>query len=227
MRIMNIESELEDACRRVCLNAQRRVELVDAVMEIVTEALEGESEPVSKLREAFETQAVQSQFDDVGITGYQIQDGDTFRVTFDRRFEGSNFHPDLVLSGRMCVLGRLASRIAQEALDGQAVAVVHTEDIVITGDKTTTIDTHVQKRKRDASGPYYPKQPDRIAKRSVRGMLPHKKSRGRKALERIRMYIGAPAPFDGEAKTPRGKRVALNPNKKKDYVSLGEISNHL
>jgi len=225
--ITDIESELNDACRRVCLDAGQRVELVNTVMNRVTEAINEGSDPVSKLRAAFEMEEVQQQFNDTGIVDYTVQENKHFTIGFNRKFKASDFHPDLVLSGRMCVLGRLASRVAEEALDGRSVAVLHAEDIVITGNEESTIKEYREKRKSGGSGPYYPKQPDRIAKRSVRGMLPYKKKRGREALERIRMYLGAPAPFDGEAKVPEGKRVTLNPYKNKDYTSLRKVSNHL
>jgi LSU ribosomal protein L13P len=41
-------------------------------------------------------------------------------------------------------------------------------------------------------GPKYPKTPDRLFKRMVRGMLPKEKAMGREALKRLYVYIGTP-----------------------------------
>ncbi len=48
------------------------------------------------------------------------------------------------------------------------------------------------------SGYFYPKRPDGIFKRTIRGMLPHKKQRGREAFESVRVYVGNPYDEDGE-----------------------------
>ncbi|MEM4294024.1 MAG: uL13 family ribosomal protein, partial [Thermoplasmata archaeon] len=51
---------------------------------------------------------------------------------------------------------------------------------------------NVRKRK----GPFFPRMPDRILRRTVRGMLPYSKSkRGREAYRRLKVYIGVPEEF--------------------------------
>lgn len=50
------------------------------------------------------------------------------------------------------------------------------------------------------SGPYYPKRPDRIFKRAIRGMLPYKTEDGREALSNVRVYVGNPT---SATRTPR------------------------
>lgn len=47
-------------------------------------------------------------------------------------------------------------------------------------------------------GPKFPKEPDRIFRRTVRGMLPMKTSRGKEALKRLRVYKGVPKEFQGK-----------------------------
>ena len=72
-------------------------------------------------------------------------------------------------------------------------------------------------------GPYYPKRPDRIFKRAVRGMLPHKKTRGREALERVRIYVGNP--YDEEGEVLEGTSLDRLSNIK--FTTLGEVSENL
>ena len=47
------------------------------------------------------------------------------------------------------------------------------------------------------SGPHYPRYPDRIFRRTVRGMLPHLKSRGKVAFRRLEVHIGVPDALKG------------------------------
>merc|ERR1712118_148214 len=46
------------------------------------------------------------------------------------------------------------------------------------------------------SGPIHTRAPSKIFWRVVRGMLPHKTSRGNSALERLACFEGVPAPYD-------------------------------
>ncbi|WP_336326884.1 50S ribosomal protein L13 [Halovenus sp. HT40] len=136
----------------------------------------------------------------------------------------STIEADLVVDAGDCILGRVASHVAERALDGETVAVVNAERAVITGREEQIIETF-QKRRDVGSdrGPAYPKQPDRIFKRSIRGMVPHKKPRGREALENTRVYLGNPYEDDGEILD--GTSLDRLSNIK--FVSLGEISESL
>src|SRR3989338_9925934 len=48
-------------------------------------------------------------------------------------------------------------------------------------------------------GPYHSRLPDRIVRRTIRGMLPYKQERGKKAFARIMCYIGTPKEIEGKA----------------------------
>ena len=136
----------------------------------------------------------------------------------------AKFDADVVIDARDCILGRVASQVAERALDGDRVAVVNAEAAVITGRKEQ-VEAKFEKRRDVGSdqGPAYPKQPDRIFKRSIRGMLPHKKPRGREAFENVRVYMGNPYDEDGEILD--GTSLDRLSNIK--FVSLGEISETL
>ena len=92
----------------------------------------------------------------------------------------AEFEADLVVDTRDCILGRVASQVADAALDGQRVAVINAESAVITGGKEDIMSVY-RKRTEIGSdrGPYYPKRPDGIMKRAIRGMIPYKTTRGR------------------------------------------------
>ena len=93
------------------------------------------------------------------------------------------------------VLGRAASAIAQRLLKGESIVVVNAEKSVVTGSRQNVLAFYTANRARGSkrTGPHYPRYPDRIFRRTVRGMLPHLKTRGKEALDRLDVYIGVPA----------------------------------
>ena len=93
------------------------------------------------------------------------------------------------------VLGRAASRIAHRLLAGESIVVVNAEQAVVTGSRSSVLAYYVAARARGSvrSGPHFPRYPDRIFRRTVRGMLPHLRSRGKTAFARLQVHIGVPA----------------------------------
>jgi len=130
-----------------------------------------------------------------------------------------------VYDGENKILGRLATRVAEDLLSGEDVRVVNAEKIFITGDKITILEDFKKKRERGKirKGPYYPRRPERIFKRTVRGMLPYQQPRGRKAFKRLRAYIGVPSEF--EDKEFLGDEVKTTETSR--GLTLEEISKHL
>lgn len=218
------QSEIKDACRQVALSQKSRAEIVEAaVNEFIPRKDEFSTGEAAK--RALNSSNVSRLLDESDISGikFDYADDEGFQILFDRDF-GDEFNPDVVLNGQMCVLGRLASEVAERSLDGQRVVILNAEQVVVTGDKTTVIDNYREKmNSRSETGPKFPKRPDRVVKRSIRGMLPYKTPRGRNALERIRVHIGTPTKYSGEAAAPRNKRVSLNPRRNKDFVEIGDI----
>lgn len=126
------------------------------------------------------------------------------------------------------ILGRLASYVAKNALKGDEIVIVNCEKVVVSGNKDNIFREFKEKRNRGDryKGPFYPRMPDRIVKRVIRGMLPYKTDRGRKALSRVKTFIGIPEEYQGK------KCITLDKIKKeklKDmmYVYLYEISEYL
>jgi large subunit ribosomal protein L13 len=92
------------------------------------------------------------------------------------------------------VVGRAASLIAQRLIAGESIVVIRAEKAVVTGSRASVLETYRASRARGSvrSGPHYPRNPDRIFRRAVRGMVPHLKSRGKAAFDRLTVYIGCP-----------------------------------
>ncbi|WP_276257453.1 50S ribosomal protein L13 [Haloglomus litoreum] len=137
----------------------------------------------------------------------------------------AEYDADIVVDARDCILGRVASNVAERALDGERVAIVNAEDAVITGREEDTMETYRERARVGSDrGPYYPKRPDGIFKRAVRGMVPYKTTRGREAFERVRVYVGDPYD-DGEAEVIEGTSLDRLSNIR--FTSLGDISEEL
>lgn len=112
---------------------------------------------------------------------------------------------EIIINAEGTVAGRLASILAKELLNGKSVAVVNAEKALVSGKPGTTMEDFRAKRERGDPyhGPFYPRLPDRMLKRFVRGMLP-KSPRGREALKRLRVFISMPRELEGKefAKLP-------------------------
>jgi large subunit ribosomal protein L13 len=102
--------------------------------------------------------------------------------------------PPAVIDASGLVLGRAASRIAHRLLAGESIVVVNAERAIVTGSRSSVLATYVAARARGSvrSGPHFPRYPDRIFRRTVRGMLPHLHSRGKAAFGRLQVHIGVP-----------------------------------
>lgn len=130
-----------------------------------------------------------------------------------------------IVDGNRLVLGRLASTVAEMAKDGEDVEIVNAEKIALTGDRDDVFQRYEDKYARGDKdhGPHFPRRPDRIFKRTVRGMLPHRKSHGRTAHKRVRAYVGVPREFESEEKQSFEDAELQS----RRYVTLGEVSKHL
>jgi len=122
------------------------------------------------------------------------------------------------------ILGRLSSVIAKQLLKGDKVFVVNCEKTAIAGNPKFTIKKYLEKIHRGdpKHGPFFPKTPDRIFRRTVRGMLPRDRTKGRKAFKNLKVFIGIPE----ELKNKKFEKIenADVSKLKCRYMSLGELS---
>lgn len=100
------------------------------------------------------------------------------------------------------IVGRLASYVAKRAMEGERFAVVNAEKAIVTGSKKHVLELYKRKTsfKRQIGGKHFPKRPDMVLKRTIRGMVPRKTYRGRNAISRVKVYMGVPKEFEGKAR---------------------------
>jgi len=122
------------------------------------------------------------------------------------------------------ILGRLSAIIAKQLLKGEKVFVVNCEKSVIAGNPKYTMKHYLQKIQRGGPkhGPFFPKQPDGIFRRAIRGMLPWHKPKGRKAFKNLKVFISVPEK-EKDKKFEKVKGADASKLKCK-YISLGELS---
>ncbi len=91
------------------------------------------------------------------------------------------------------ILGRLSTRVAKDLVKGNQVYIVNCEKIRISGDPVVTKKKYLEKRQRGdpKHGPFYPRTPNGLVRRTIRGMLP-KLQKGQKALRRLKVHVGLP-----------------------------------
>lgn len=134
-----------------------------------------------------------------------------------------------IYNGENMILGRLAARVAKDALLGEEVKVLNCEKIVISGAKPVTFARATQKRGRYGHphrSQTHSRLPDKWVRRSIRGMLPWKQARGKEAYKMVMCYIGVPAEFAGkELITLNDSSQNKLPNLK--YTTIGEICRHI
>ena len=131
-----------------------------------------------------------------------------------------------IINAEDAIIGRLSSVIAKRLLSGEKIIVINAEKGLISGNPGTTANKylqryHIKTKSNPLQGPFYPRKPDQILKRTIRGMLPYRKSRGKEAYSRLRVYNDFPSIFQDQTVEVLEKTQLNNP--KAPYISLGEL----
>ncbi|OWT33022.1 50S ribosomal protein L13 [Methanobrevibacter sp. 87.7] len=133
----------------------------------------------------------------------------------------------MIVDGEGSILGRLASTVSKALLNGEEVVVLNAEKIIITGNKDWAYARYKQRVDRKSIsnprdlGPKYPHRPDDIFRRTVRGMLPIKKTKGRVAFKNLKAFVGVPNEYKDAEITAVPQAEVENVKKS---IELGEIS---
>ncbi len=106
----------------------------------------------------------------------------------------------VVINGEGLILGRMCSKVAKRLLNGEEVIVVNAEKVVLSGKKKSKVAEAKQFLEVGAPerGPFHSRRPDRIVRKTVRGMVPWKQAKGKSAYKRLKVYLGVPAELVGQ-----------------------------
>jgi len=121
-------------------------------------------------------------------------------------------------------MGRIAGFAAKQALQGKEVKIVNCNDVLITGNRDNILDKYRKMRSRGGSamkGPNFPRSPEMIMKRAVRGMLPWRQGRGSDALKRVKIYNETPGELE------KAEKITMVRELKVKAIKLSKISKDL
>ncbi|MEM2110992.1 MAG: 50S ribosomal protein L13 [Candidatus Bathyarchaeia archaeon] len=129
-----------------------------------------------------------------------------------------------IIDAKGLVLGRMASVVAKRLLSGEKIIIVNAKEAVISGKKSSIIKSaedflqvgHFRK------GPFHPRRPDNIVRKTIRGMIPHKKARGERALKRLKVFSNVPREFE-EAEKETISEISAR-NLKCSYIKVSELA---
>jgi len=103
--------------------------------------------------------------------------------------------PVTVMNADGLILGRMATYVAKRLLNGEEIAIVNAEKAILSGKKSGKLEDAKEFLGVGAPqrGPFHFRRPDRIVRKSVRGMLPIKQPKGKQAYKRLKVYLGVPS----------------------------------
>jgi len=103
-------------------------------------------------------------------------------------------NPVTLINADGLILGRMASKVAKKLLNGEKVIIVNAEKAIISGKKKSKVAEAKEFLEVGAPrrGPFHYRRPDRIMRKTVRGMLPFKQPKGKTALKKLKVFISVP-----------------------------------
>ncbi len=111
-----------------------------------------------------------------------------------RKMQAAKTSAVTVVNGEGLILGRMCSKIAKRLLNGEQIIVVNAEKIIISGKRKSKVAEAHKFLEVGAPdrGPFHSRRPDRIVRKTVRGMVPWKQPKGKIAYKRLKVFLGVP-----------------------------------
>lgn len=135
--------------------------------------------------------------------------------------------PTTIINAEGLILGRMASIIAKRLLKGEKIVIVNAEKAVLSGKRKSKVKEAKEFLQvgHPKKGPFHSRRPDRIIRRTVRGMLPYKQPKGKQAQKRLKAFIGIPE----ELKDQNMETLAQADAKKLTcpYFTLAELAEEI
>jgi len=125
----------------------------------------------------------------------------------------------IIIDGKNAALGRLASFVAKAALQNKSIVVCNCKEVIIKGKQKSILESYKKRMvigKGSLKGPYFPRQPAAIVRRTIRGMLPYRKVKGKEAFRRVFCYDGMPADYVNKEKINFKKEAA-------EFITLARL----
>ncbi len=132
-----------------------------------------------------------------------------------------------VIDANDLILGRMSSIVAKRLLEGERIDLVNAEKVIVSGKRQMLImqsKDFLEIGGRDR-GPLHYRRPHAMVRRTIRGMLPYRKPKGREAFSRLKVHIGIPEELESYPleSIPNASVDRLKGN----YLTVGEIAKNI
>ncbi len=135
--------------------------------------------------------------------------------------------PATIIDAEGLILGRMATYVAKRLLNGEEMVIVNAEKAILSGKKSSKLGDAKEFLGVGAPmrGPFHYRRPDRIVRKTVRGMLPYRRPKGKQALKRLMVYMGIP----DDLKDQRAETLSNAQAKKLTcpYLTIGEFAREI
>ena len=133
-------------------------------------------------------------------------------------------NPSVVINADGLILGRMASQVAKRLLEGKEITIVNAEKSVLSGKKKSKVAEAKEFLEVGAPerGPFHYRRPDRIMRKTVRGMLPIKQPKGKTAYKKLRVFMGIPNELKNQKMETLAEAQAAK--LKGPHFTLGELA---
>lgn len=133
----------------------------------------------------------------------------------------------VVVDAKGLILGRMASTIAKRLLQGENIIIMNAEKAVISGKRLSRIKEAKKKLEigHPKKGPFHPRRPEEIVRRTIKGMLPRRKPKGQQAYRRLKVFVDVPQELiETETQTiPDARSEKL----KCPYITVGKLAKEI
>lgn len=132
----------------------------------------------------------------------------------------------VVIDATGLVLGRMATHAAKAAINGDEVHIVNAEKAIVVGSSRKAIQEHYLFKRQvgtQRKGPFFPREPHLIVKRTCRGMINYQSSAGRAAYKRIKAHLGVPK----ELASAKAGTIEAARREAKAYLTVAELATWL
>src|SRR5271157_4661428 len=108
--------------------------------------------------------------------------------------------PITLVNAEGLIVGRMCSKVAKLLLNGEQVIILNSEKAVFSGKRKSKIAEAKQFLEVGAPerGPFHYRRPDKLLRKTVRGMLPFKQPKGKSAYKRLKVFMGVPRELKGQ-----------------------------
>jgi len=137
---------------------------------------------------------------------------------------------ETIINGEGHILGRLASIVAKRLLNGERITILNADKIVISGDRKMVVGSYKllfevsTLRNPYRHGVRRPRSPENIVRRTIRGMLPIDKPKGKVAYSRLKVFSGIPPEYSDKVDKMVKIEDALATRLGRKYTTLAEVA---